>query len=108
MKLGPRTGGLYELLDRAAEVAHEAARKAEIRFSEYPSSSVSQEDIKAIEHEGDRVAAELITYLNEQLFIAIDRADVFVLGGALDDVTDAIENACELLGLYGVEGPTRY
>ena len=36
-----------------------------------------------------------------------DRDDLVTLAFAVDDVADAIENASELLGLYGVESPTQ-
>jgi uncharacterized protein len=36
-----------------------------------------------------------------------DREDIVTLAFAVDDVADAGENAAELLGLYGVETPTR-
>jgi len=108
LSLGPRTNEFYDLLARSAAVAHDVAQKAELRFREYPSSSVSQDDIKAIEHEGDRIIVELVGQLNAQHITPFARDDLFLLAGALDDVTDAIENACELLGLYGVEGPTKH
>ena len=107
LSLGPRTNEFYDLLAQSAAVAHEAARQAEIRFREYPSPSVSQDDIKRIEHEGDRITVEFVAQLNGQHITPFDRDDLFNLAGAVDDVTDAIENASELLGLYGVEGPTR-
>jgi hypothetical protein len=37
----------------------------------------------------------------------IDPDDLVDLAYAVDDVADSIENASELLGLYGVETPTR-
>jgi len=106
--LGPRTNEFYELLGRSAATALDVARKAETRFGEFPSASVSQEQIKELEHEGDRITAELIGLLNAQHITPFDRDDLFSLAGTIDDVTDAVENACELLGLYGIEGPTKY
>ncbi len=108
LSLGPRTNELYDLLAASAAVALEAARKAELRFRDYPSPSVSQDEIKQIEHEGDRITVEFVAQLNGQHITPFDRDDLFMLAGAVDDVTDAIENAAELLGLYGVEGPTRH
>jgi uncharacterized protein Yka (UPF0111/DUF47 family) len=36
-----------------------------------------------------------------------DREDIYQLATALDDVVDHIDEACDLLELYGVEQPTR-
>ena len=103
---GPRTNEFYELLARAGENALAAARAAESRFRDYP-GGVTQAEIKELEHEGDRITGELIGLINSQFITPFDRDDLFVLAGAVDDVTDAIENATELLGLYDVEQPTR-
>jgi predicted phosphate transport protein (TIGR00153 family) len=107
LSLGPRTEEFYDLLAASGAVALEAARQAEIRFRDYPSPSVSQDEIKRIEHEGDRITVEFVAQLNGQHITPFDRDDLFLLVGAVDDVTDAIESASELLGLYGVEGPTK-
>jgi predicted phosphate transport protein (TIGR00153 family) len=108
LTLGPRANEFYDLLGQGAGVALEIARKAEIRFREFPSSPVSQAQIKELEHKGDRITSELIGQLNSQHITPFDRDDLFRLAGAIDDVTDAIENASELLGLYGIEGPTKH
>ncbi len=107
LALVPRTSEFYDLFGRAGENALDAARKAEQRFREYPNASVSQADIKAIEHEGDRITHDLIQLLNTQYVTPFDREDIYELAGAIDDVVDHIDEACDLLELYGVESPTR-
>jgi predicted phosphate transport protein (TIGR00153 family) len=105
--LGPTTGQIYELLARAGENTIKLARKAEERFRDYPSTSVSQDDIKELEHQGDRLISELLGLANTSCVTPFDRDDLVALAVAVDDVADAIENAAELLGLYSVEAPTR-
>jgi predicted phosphate transport protein (TIGR00153 family) len=107
LALVPRTTEFYDLFGRAGDNALEAARKAEQRFLEYPNASVSQADIKAIEHEGDRITHDLIQLLNTQYVTPFDREDIYELAGAIDDVVDHIDEACDLLELYGVESATR-
>ena len=107
LALVPRTTEFYDLFGRAGENALEAARKAEQRFREYPNASVSQADIKAIEHEGDRITHDLIQLLNTQYVTPFDREDIYELAGAIDDVVDHIDEACDLLELYGVDSATR-
>ncbi len=106
MPLGPKVQTFYDLLTAAGANAHAAAKVGEARFREWPNGP-SQDEIKALEHEGDRITTELLTNLNQQLIAPFDPDDLFMLTGAVDDVVDAIENACELLGLYDVELPTR-
>ena len=108
LRLTPRTTEFYELFTRAGENALEAARNAEIRFREYPNSSVSQADVKAIETAGDEITRELIQLLNTQYVTPFDREDIYELATKLDDVVDYIEEVSDLLGLYGIESTTKH
>ena len=105
--LTPRTSAFYDLFERAGANALDAARKAEIRFREFPDSSVSQTDIKAIESTGDAITHDLVQLLNTQYVTPFDREDIYQLAGAIDDVVDHIDEASDLLELYGVEHPAR-
>ena len=104
---GPGAGELFELIARAGENALATAKAAEQRFREYPSSSVSQDDVKELEHEGDRIVSDTLRAINAQFVTPYDREDLVTLAFSVDEVPDKIENAAELLGLYGVEGSTR-
>jgi len=104
---GPAGGELFELIALAGENALATAKAAEQRFREYPSSSVSQDDVKELEHEGDRIVSALLRSINAQFVTPYDREDLVTLAFSVDEVPDKIENAAELLGLYGVEGSTR-
>ena len=98
---------MFELLARAGENAVATAKAVERRFREYPASSVSQDDVKELEHEGDRIVVETLRCINAQFVTPYDREDLVTLAFAVDEVPDKIENAAELLGLYGVESPTK-
>jgi len=104
---GPGSAELYALLARAGENAVETAEAVERRFREFPAPSVSQDDVKAFEHAGDAIVSELLRCINAQFVTPYDREDLVTLAFAVDEVPDKIENASELLGLYGVEAPTR-
>jgi uncharacterized protein len=108
LSLVPRTSEFYELFTLGGANALEAARKAEARFRDFPNSSVSQADVKASEDEGDRITRDLIQLLNTQYVTPFDREDIYALATALDDVVDHIDEACDLLELYGVDSPTRH
>jgi hypothetical protein len=107
LALVPRPAEFYELFTRAGENALEAAQKAELRFREYPNSSVTQADIKEVEHAGDRITHDIIQLLNTQYVTPFDREDIYQLATAIDDVVDHIDEACDLLELYGVESPAK-
>jgi uncharacterized protein len=107
LALVPRPAEFYDLFTRAGENALEAARKAEVRFREYPNSSVAQADLKEVEHAGDRITHDIIQLLNTQYVTPFDREDIYQLATAIDDVVDNIDESCDLLELYGVESPAK-
>jgi uncharacterized protein len=107
LSLVPRPAEFYDLFTEAGANALAAAQKAETRIREFPNSSVTQADVKAVEHEGDRITRDLIQLLNTQFLTPFDREDIFALATAIDDVVDHIEEATDLLELYGIESPTR-
>ena len=106
--LTPRTSEFYDLFARAGENALQVARLVERRFREHPNSGVTQEQVKAEETEGDAITRDLIQLLNTQYLTPFDRDDIFMLATEIDDVVDFLEEASDLLGLYGVELPTRH
>src|SRR6186713_2811849 len=108
LSLVPRPTEFYDLFARAGENALKAARHAETRFREYPNSSVSQEDVKAIETAGDQITRDLIQLLNTQYVTPFDREDIYELATRLDDVVDYIEEVSDLLGLYQIEASTSH
>ena len=103
LALIPHASEFFGLFTEAGANAVQAARQAEVLFREHPESSVTHAEIKAIETEGDRITRDIIRLLNTQYVTPFDREDVYGLAGAVDDVVDHIEHACDLLGLYRIE-----
>lgn len=108
ISLTPKTTEFYTLFARDGENALEVARLVERRFREHPNSGVTQEQVKAAETAGDVITRDLITLLNTQYLTPFDREDIYKLATEIDDVVDFLEEASDLLGLYGVEMPTRH
>jgi predicted phosphate transport protein (TIGR00153 family) len=108
ISLTPRTTEFYSLFARAGENALEAARLVERRFRDFPNSDVTQEQVKAVETKGDSLTRDLINLLNTQYVTPFDREDIFQLATEIDDIVDYLEETSDLLGLYGVEMPTRH
>jgi uncharacterized protein Yka (UPF0111/DUF47 family) len=107
LALVPRTNEFYDLFGEAGLNALAAARATEQRLREFPDTAVPHERVKELESEGDRLTHELIQLLNTQYVTPLDREDIYALATAIDDVVDHIEEATDLLELYGVESPTR-
>ncbi len=108
ISLTPRTTEFFVLFTSAGENALEVAHLVERRFREHPNSGVTQEQVKSAETAGDGITRELIVLLNTQYLTPFDRDDIYQLATEIDDVVDYLEEASDLLGLYGVEMPTRH
>ena len=104
--VGPSSGEIYKLLGEAGERVAAVAQLVEQRFREWPNGP-SQEDVKRLEHEADEIVSSLLSQTNSMFVTPYDRDDIVTLAFAVDDVADDAENAAELLGLYGVEMPTK-
>lgn len=107
LSLVPRTSEFYDLFTRAGANALETARRVEQRFREFPNSTVTHGYVKEAEHEGDTITRDLIQLLNTQYITPFDREDIYQLATSVDDVVDHMDEASNLLELYGVESPTR-
>ena len=108
MRIGFGSGSsvIFDLLAQAGEAALAVSRAVEQRITQWPSGP-TQEAIKELEHEADRIVSELLSQTNSLFITPYDRDDLMTLAFAVDDVADAGENAAELFGLYSVETPTK-
>ena len=107
LSLVPRTSEFYDLFTRAGANALETGRRVEQRFREYPNSSITHAHVKEAEDVGDSITHDLIQLLNTQYITPFDREDIYELATCVDDVVDHMDEASDLLELYGVEAPTR-
>jgi uncharacterized protein Yka (UPF0111/DUF47 family) len=104
LSLIPRQQEFYGLFAELGRNAHETALLVLERFVAFP-DGLDHGKVKDLEHEGDRLTAELYHLMNTQYVTPFDREDIQNLARAIDDVVDHAERASELLGLYRVEAP---
>ena len=104
--VGPRSSEIHGRLAAAGEAVLAVAECVEQRFVRWPNGP-SQDEVKEREHHADHIVSELLSLTNSMFVTPYDRDDLITLAFAVDDVADAAENAAELLGLYGVETPTK-
>ena len=74
-------------------------------MSDYPESNGVGGEIVACEHEGDRIAHDILHHVAQHAgrHAVPEAADVHALTVALDDIVDFAEEAADQLGRYGVE-----
>jgi uncharacterized protein len=98
---------LLVLFEEAGANVERAACLLRDLFAEYPENPELAGAVRECEHDGDRIAHEILSRLAERgsRSANLDPADVHALTGALDDIVDYAEEAADQLGLYGVEAP---
>ncbi|WP_027892304.1 DUF47 domain-containing protein [Calidithermus chliarophilus] len=64
--------------------------------------------IREIEHQGDAIAQQVSEALTQTFVTPIDREDIVLLSGRLDDFIDTIEEAARRMWLYRIERPTEH
>jgi len=98
----PKTVNFFELFEKQASHAVDAA----CFFKEVVSRGyVSEEALSrmaAIEHQGDEVAHVIMDQLNKTFITPFDREDIYALAKQLDDVTDMIDNILSRLRIYNI------
>lgn len=105
LSLVPRRQDFYSVFTELGRNAHATAVLVEERFRTFPDGGVEHGRVKDLEHEGDRLTAELYQLMNTQYVTPFDREDIHDLARAIDDVVDHLEHASDLLGLYRIEAP---
>src|SRR3954451_2450021 len=99
--LVPRQSEFYDLFAQAGANTSAAALCVERRFRD--PATVSQDELKELEHAGDDLTGKLIGLLNTQYVTPIDREDIYALASAVDDAVDYMDDAAELLDLYRID-----
>jgi predicted phosphate transport protein (TIGR00153 family) len=99
----PREQGFFDLFAQQAENIHHGAEALLKMLSHYTGVPEQVQSIKAIEHEGDELAHNLLTKLNQTFITPFDREDIHELCSRLDDVIDLIDAAASRFVLYRVD-----
>ncbi len=94
------------LLVDAGRNAERAAVLIREMLVDFPDQAGLAQDIVDCEHEGDRIAHDILHYVAEHDGEGpIDSVDAHALTTALDDIVDFTEEAADRLVLYAVEAP---
>jgi uncharacterized protein Yka (UPF0111/DUF47 family) len=96
---------LLELFAESGRNVHRTAELLRDLFADYPYSNGAGEAIVECEHEGDRIAHDILHRAAQfrSRRALPETADVHALTGALDDIVDFAEEAADQLSRYGVE-----
>ncbi len=99
---------LLELFEESARNAQRASLLLSDMLAEFPDRAPLARDLLLCEQEGDRITHDIIHRINggsRHKRLVFDRADVYELARALDDIVDFAEQTGDWMVLYGVEAP---
>jgi hypothetical protein len=100
--LMPKEERFHELLSRDTQNLVKAARL----FSEIAKSASLEErrvkmvQIKALEHEGDKITRSIFEALNSTFITPLDREDIRSIASDIDDIVDYLEGVAQSLVLF--------
>src|SRR5215475_507877 len=109
LSLVPQRREFYELYNRAAANNVTVARLLVRLLEGFPNDrDTLARDIRAAEHEGDRLTHEVIDLLNRTFVTPFDRDDMYRLASVIDDICDHVDEAADDIDAYEVtEVPPR-
>ncbi|MFC4335238.1 DUF47 domain-containing protein [Salininema proteolyticum] len=100
--LKPQDDAFYGFFSDAAEnLKRGVAVLAELGDDKPDFQSIS-ERLVDVEHDNDELTHSLFNKINTSFVTPMDRSDMYMLAGRLDDVIDNIEAAANLIYLYGL------
>ncbi|MGI5861546.1 MAG: DUF47 domain-containing protein [Myxococcales bacterium] len=102
----PREDSYFVLFERAADAANRGASRLQQLMDDYSQVAAAVNEIKAIEHEGDRVTHETLDKLNRTFITPLEREDIHILVTSIDDILDSLDSAASRLHLYEILEPT--
>lgn len=103
-RLIPRDEGFFPLFEQAAEIAHDCAKRLVGILHSVPPTETEVDGIMAAERQADDIVREIGRRLDRSLVTPFDREDIALLATGLDDVTDEIFAAADLVLLHRVTG----
>ena len=103
---GPEVDVL-ELFEQSGRNVERATLLLRDLLVDYPERADLHRDLVLVEHEGDRIAHDVIHRLKggDGSRAPLDPIDGYQLATALDDIVDFAEQAADNMGLFGVEAP---
>jgi uncharacterized protein len=97
---------LLELFEESGRNVQRASLLLRDMLAEYPERAGLARDLVMAEHEGDRLAHDILHRAAQHGGRRWpEPADIHALACALDDIVDYAEEAADQLGRYGVEAP---
>jgi uncharacterized protein len=108
IRLVPKQASFFDLFEKQVKMVDHGARSLSAMLTDFTNIEDNAFKIKAMEHDADELAHEIIRKLNTTFVTPLDREDIHSLVSALDDILDYIEAAADRMVLYEIKEPTEW
>ena len=98
----PQEFNFFDLFDKQADFAVEAATKFANFVKEFNVDVDEVHTMKEIEHQADQVALQVMDQLNKTFITPFDREDIHALSKELDNIIDMIYTTTNRLRIYKI------
>ena len=96
-------GNFYQWFEDAANNSLQAASALRDLCYNYQNVHEAVVRLHEFEHRGDEIGHRIYEQLNKTFVTPLDREDIIRLYSAIDDVTDYVHSAADLMAVYKVE-----
>ena len=103
LRFRPVDATFYDLFAQSATHLVKGTRLLAEILAEGSDREVIGKRMRDAEHEADETTHEIIRRVNSTFVTPFDREDIYALASGLDDVMDEMEEAVDMVILYGVE-----
>ncbi len=102
MRLIPRDEAFFEMFSELAKRGSACARLLRQLFAEPANLEKHVAAIKAVEHEADELTHKIILRIDRSFVTPIDREDIHLLAGELDDVIDLMDGTARRVQMFHI------
>jgi hypothetical protein len=99
-------GSFYQWLEDAANNTLQAALGLKNLCDNYTDPQGAAARLHDYEHRGDEIGHRIYEQLNKSFITPLDREDISSLYSSIDDMTDLIHSAADMMATYRVESIT--
>lgn len=96
-------GNFFQWFEDAANNALQASIELRNLCSNFSDPTVSAKRLHDFEHRGDEIGHRIYAQLNKTFLTPLDREDIIQLYSAIDDVTDLVHSAADMMVVYKVD-----
>jgi uncharacterized protein len=93
----------FQLFEDAANNTLAAARCLRDLCYDYTRAAALADQINKYEHLGDAIGHRMYNQLNRTFITPLDREDIISLYSSIDDVTDLVDSAADMMSVYTVD-----